>query len=310
MPPLSFRCLRLEPVLRRWLPLVALLPCAAPLAAQDSLPPADTTHLEAPRDSAGQGPFRVIVEKDSLGRPIIQYIEVRGLRHFRFDRSEGFRAPTDERAAHHDADSALCSANSCSRWASRTIPRRRRKPRATFARSGDLSEGAGRQRDHRLGLRAQGVRAGRLVHPAGPPVSQRREARPTGRSRSIELNLLGTATRFITTLPPHPRSQSLVSFQFLQPRLWRGPCPWPPLRDPGRTANGARWRSNGRSSHFRDKAGINDAARHPERAGDSVPRAASRTASDSLRRKYVLGRVEAGQGADPPGATEGISASA
>jgi len=56
---------------------IALLPFAAPVAAQDSIPAADTTQLAAPRDSAGQGPFRYLAETDSLGRPIINYIEIR-----------------------------------------------------------------------------------------------------------------------------------------------------------------------------------------------------------------------------------------
>lgn len=68
---------RPELVLRSWLLLLALLPVAAPLVAQDSAAVADTTHLAAPRDSAGQGPFQYLAETDSLGRPIIKYIEIR-----------------------------------------------------------------------------------------------------------------------------------------------------------------------------------------------------------------------------------------
>ncbi|HTS88503.1 MAG TPA: hypothetical protein VMG41_08435 [Gemmatimonadales bacterium] len=103
--------------------LALLAPCA--LRAQDSLPPRDTTHRELPRDSVGQHPLPVVpgmdslrdsvglhplflvpsndtlrdslglhpeieVPTDSLGRPIIKYIEVRRANIFDSAEVKGF----------------------------------------------------------------------------------------------------------------------------------------------------------------------------------------------------------------------------
>jgi hypothetical protein len=67
----------------RRLTIVLALVFPSVLAAQDSIPPADSTQFEAPADStqfeapADSTAPPVSVERDSLGRPIIEYVELR-----------------------------------------------------------------------------------------------------------------------------------------------------------------------------------------------------------------------------------------
>lgn len=286
---LSFRFPRPEPVLRSWLPLVALLPCTVPLAAQDSVPPADTTHLEAPRDSAGQGPFHSIVETDSLGRPIIKYVEIRTSDIFDSTEAKGF-LPHLMNALHfttryrivqrellfevgepYDSAKAAEVARNLRRLA---IFRKVRVDSATtdsgFVLKVLAQDGWSTQLDFRF----------------------RSAGKQTDWQASLsELNLLGTATRFVTRYR-HTPDRSLWNFQFQQPRLvWRTVSLG--LRYESRS-DGKRGSINLDRPFFSlsDRAGISTLLdiRNERvlqfREGFSSP-------SDSLRRQFAFGRVEA-----------------
>lgn len=257
------------------------------LRAQDSLPPADTTHLSAPRDSAF-GPIGRIPETDSLGRPLISFVEIR--RSDIFESSEarswlprainGLHIMTSERVIAREIllhpgepyDSAK-AAETARHLRARGIFRRVRVDSATtdsgfvlkvFAQDGWSTQtdvrfrSAGSQTDYQLSL--------------------------------IERNLLGTGTFFATRFR-HTPDRSQLGFQFVQPRLI------------SRTVSlGLRYesRSDGKRGQvaidrpffsLSDRAGISTLfdIRNERviqfRNGVSTP-------SDSLRRRFVYGRVE------------------
>jgi len=269
--------------------LAHLLTLAAPLAAQDSLPPADTTHRAAPRDSAGQGPFRVAIPTDTLGRPLIQYIEIRNSDIFDSSEAKGFlprlmnalhitthlgviqREVLQKTGEPFDSAKAAETARNLRRLG---IFRKVRVDSATtdtgFVLKVFAQDGWSTQADYRF----------------------RSAGKQTDWQISLtEGNVLGTATKF-TTRYRHTPDRSLVNFQFLQPRLL------------ARTVSlGLRYesRSDGKRGQvaverpffsLSDKLGvltlfdIRDERVIQFRDGFTSP-------SDSLRRKYVFGRVEA-----------------
>ncbi len=268
---------------------IALLLTAAPLAAQDSIPPADTTHLEAPRDSAGQTPPRYLAETDSLGRPIIRYLVIR--RADIFDSSEakswlprlvnGLHVVTAERVVSRELlvhegepyDSAKI-AETARHLRALGIFRRVVLDTVTtdsglvlnvFAQDGWSTQAdarfrsAGKQTDWQLSL--------------------------------IERNLVGTATYFATRYR-HTPDRSQLGFQFVQPRLIERTVSLG-LRYESRS-DGKRGQISIQRPFFSlsDKAGISTLfdVRNERviqfRDGVSAP-------SDSLRRRFLIGEVEA-----------------
>lgn len=282
----------LESCLRRWLLAVALaglLP--ASLSAQDSVPPVKPdTAAPLGRDSAF-GPQGVIpdVELDSLGRPIIKYIVV--YRSDVFDSAEtksflprlinGLHITTlpsvisreillQEGEAYDSAKAAETARNLRTLGIFRTvlidtITTEKGLTLRVIAKDGWTTSAdvrfrsAGSQTDWQIAL--------------------------------IERNLLGTATRFATRYR-HTPDRNQLGFQFLQPRLIKRVV-----------SLGLRYetRSDGKRGQvaierpfysLSDKAGIETlldirnerVLQFRDGVGD---------AADSLRRKFVLGRVEA-----------------
>ncbi len=290
-PHLSFARPRPEPVLRRWCYLILPFLVTAPAAAQDSLP-------QPPRDSASHpigvvedtaaGPGRIPIPTDSLGRPIIKYIEVRRSDIFDSTEAHGF-IPKLMNGLHFMTSSSVISreilleegqpydsadaAETARNLRSLAIFRKVRVDTATtdsgfvvkvYAQDGWSTQAdvrfrsAGKQTDWQLAL--------------------------------IEKNLIGTATRFAIRYR-HTPDRNQLGFQFLQPRLLARTVLLG-LRYESRT-DGKRGQVAIERPFFSlsDKAGIQTLfdvrneriLRFREGVGD---------ASDSLRRRYVIGQVE------------------
>jgi hypothetical protein len=271
------------------LPLVALLSYAVPLVAQDSLPPADTTQPEAPRDSVAAAAARPLIETDSLGRHIIRYINVRGSDIFDSSEAKGF-FPKLMNGLHFTTRRGVIT---------REILFKEGQPYD----SGTVAETARNLRGLAIFRR---VRIDSVTTDSGLVVNVfaqdgwstqldlrfRSAGNQTDWQVSLaEINLLGTGTRFITRYR-HTPDRSVVNFQFIQPRLI------------ARTVSlGLRFesRSDGKRAgvnidrpffSLSDKAGISTAFDIRDERVLQFRNGFS-AASDSLRRRYTLGKVEA-----------------
>lgn len=276
-----------ELVLRRWCLLLSLLVFARPVAAQDSVP-------QPPRDSAF-GPVGVlpdtpaVVERDTLGRPIIKYIEIHRSDIFDTTESRSFIAKLMNGL--HFMTSASVITNE--------ILFKVGEPYDSV----DVAETA---RNLRTVAVFRKVRIDSVTTDSGFTVKVFTQdgwsTQADVRFRSagsqtdwqvalIEKNLIGTATRFAVRYR-HTPDRNQLGFQFLQPRLFR------------RTVLlGLRYetRSDGKRGQvaiqrpffsLRDKAGISTLLDvRNERVLQF--REGFHDASDSLRRKYVLASVEA-----------------
>ncbi len=256
------------------------------LAAQDSLPPVDSIHLELPIDSTAPV-VSVEREVDSAGRPIIQYVEVR--RSDIFDTAEAKSwLPRVVNGLHV-----------------MTLPSIVR--RELLLKSGDPYDSA-RVAETARNLRTLGIFRKveidsvttdtgfvlKIFVQDGWSTQADVRFRSAGNQTDyqlalIERNLVGTATRFAIRYRRTP-DRSLVNFQFLQPRLL------------ARTVSlGLRYesRSDGKRSQvaverpffaLSDKAGIQTQFDYRNerviqfRNGVGDP-------SDSLRRQFAMGRV-------------------
>lgn len=258
-----------------------------PAAAQDSIP-------QAPRDSAF-GPIGVVndtapvVERDSLGRPIIKHIEIHRSDIFDSTESRGFLAKLMNGLHIMTVPGVI----------SREILFREGEPYDSV----DVAETA---RNLRTLAVFRKVRIDSVTTDSGFTVKVYAQDgwstqadlrfRSAGNQTDwqaalIEKNLLGTATRFAIRYR-HTPDRNQLGFQFLQPRLLARSV-----------LLGLRYetRSDGKRGQvaierpffsLRDKAGLTTlldvrnerVLRFREGFAD---------ASDSLRRKYLLGRVEA-----------------
>jgi hypothetical protein len=288
--PLSFCRPCPEPDLRRWLYLILPFLASVPAAAQDSLP-------QAPRDSAVH-PIGVVedsaatpatqVPTDSLGRPIIKYIEIRRADIFDSAEAHGF-LPKLMNGLHFMTGSSIIS---------REILLKEGEPYD----SADAAETARNLRSlgifRRVRIDSMTTDSGfvvRVYAQDGWSTQADVRFRSAGSQTDwqlalIEKNLIGTATRFAIRYR-HTPDRNQLGFQFLQPRLVN------------RTVLlGLRYetRSDGKRGQvaierpffsLSDKAGVQTlldvrnerVLRFREGLAD---------ASDSLRRKYLLGKVE------------------
>ncbi len=280
-----------SPVLRRWFAPVLLFVVSVPAAAQDSIP-------QAPRDSAVKPGFvvddsgrvrpYVPVERDSLGNPIIKYIEVRRSDIFDSTEAHGFlprlmnglhfmttpRVITREILLKEGQPyDSIDAAETARNLRALGIFRRVRVDSATtdsgFVVKVFAQDGWSTQAD--LRFRSAGSQTDWQV-------------------AMIEKNLIGTATKFAVRYR-HTPDRNQLGFQFLQPRLFARSV-----------LLGLRYetRSDGKRGQvalerpffsLRDKAGI---ATLLDVRNERVLqfRDGFADASDSLRRKYLLGRVE------------------
>lgn len=193
--------------------LALALPSA--LAAQDSLPPADSTLLEVAADTTA--PLNSVVrEVDSLGRPIIKYVEVR--RSDIFDSTEAKSwFPRLINGLHVVTLPGIVS-------------------RELLLKPGDSYDSA-RVAETARNLRTLGIFRKiqidsvttdtgfvlKVYAQDGWSTQADLRFRSAGNQTDyqialIERNLIGTATRFAVRYRRTP-DRSLVSFQFLQPRL-------------------------------------------------------------------------------------------
>ena len=274
-----------------FLPLLA----SVPAAAQDSLPQAPRDSASRPigvvdsvaQDTIGQ-PTRVPVATDSLGRPIIQYIEVRRSDIFDSAEAHGF-LPKLMNGLHFMTASSVVS---------REILLKEGQPYD----SADAAETARNLRT--LGIFRK-VRIDSVTTDSGFVVKVFAQdgwsTQADVRFRSagsqtdwqlalIEKNLVGTATRFAIRYR-HTPDRNQLGFQFLQPRLLARSV-----------LLGLRYetRSDGKRGQvaierpffsLSDKAGVQTLLDvRNERVIQF--RGGLADASDSLRHKYVLGKVE------------------
>jgi len=259
------------------------------LSAQDSLPPADTGQLvEAGADTVPGVPDAVR-EVDSLGRPIIKYVEVRQSDIFEAAEAKSW-LPRVVNGLHIMTSPGIIS-------------------RELLLREGDPYDSA-RAAETARNLRTIGIFRRVQVDSAttdtgfvlkvyaqdGWSTQADLRFRSAGSQTDwqislTERNLLGTATRFATRYR-HTPDRSLINFQFLQPRLVAR-----------RVSLGLRYesRSDGKRAQvaierpfysLSDKAGIatlfeiRNERLIQFREGVGSP-------SDSLRRRFVIGKVEA-----------------
>lgn len=289
--PYHSRALFRSPVLRRWLAPVLLFVVSVPAAAQDSIPQAPRDSAVKPSyvvdDSGGGRPYGP-VERDSLGNPIIKYIEIRRSDIFDSTEAHGF-LPKLMNGLHF---------MTAPRVITREILLKEGQPYDSI----DAAETA-------RNLRALGifrrVRVDTVTTDSGFVVKVFAQDgwstqadlrfRSAGNQTDwqvamIEKNLVGTATRFAVRYR-HTPDRNQLGFQFLQPRLF------------ARTVLlGLRYetRSDGKRGQvaierpffsLRDKAGISTLLDvRNERVLQF--RDGFADASDSLRRKYLLGRIE------------------
>jgi hypothetical protein len=280
---------RPEPVLRRWYCLLLSVLVRVPAAAQDTLPP-------LPRDSAFK-PSGVVsdtvvpavpVERDSFGRPIIKYIEVRRSDIFEPSEAHGFLPKLMNGLHFMTAGSVI----------SREILFKVGQPYD----SADVAETARNLRTlavfRRVVIDSATTDSGfvmKVFAQDGWSTQADVRFRSAGSQTDwqlalIEKNLVGTASRFAIRYR-HTPDRNQLGFQFLQPRLL------------ARTVLlGLRYetRSDGKRGQvaierpffsLRDKAGISTSLDvRNERVLQF--REGLADASDSLRRKYLLGRVE------------------
>jgi len=268
--------------------LILLCPPAA-LFAQDTIPPVDTTSQEPLRDSTVTAAPRTVVQTDTLGRPIINYIEI--------DRSDVF---TEAEAKH---------------WLPRLVNGLHITTsegvitRELLVHVGDPYDSA-KVAETARHLRALGVfakvRIDTVSTDSGFVMTVKTQdgwsTQPSARFRSagsqtdwqlalMELNLLGTASYFAGSYR-HTPDRNQTSFQFIQPRLI------------ARTVSlGLTYQSLSDGSRERvaisrpffslsDQSGITTlldvSNQRVLQFRDGVA-----TPSDSLRRIYTIGRVEA-----------------
>jgi hypothetical protein len=256
------------------------------LAAQDSIPPADSTHFETPPDTT---PPVAPVERDSLGRPIIRYIEVR--RSDIFDSTEARSwLPRLVNGLHVMTLPGIIS-------------------RELLLKVGDPYDSA-RVAETARNLRTLGIFRKVVLDSAttdtgfvfkvfaqdGWTTQADLRFRSAGNQTDyqislIERNLIGTATRFAIRYR-HTPDRDIFAFQFLQPRLLV------------RTVSlGLRYESRSDGTRaaiavdrpffsLSDRAGIQTLFDYRNervlqfRDGVADP-------SDSLRRQFVFGRVVA-----------------
>jgi len=268
--------------------LVLLLP--ASLGAQDSLPPADTLRLDVPRDSAG-APVGYVADHDSLGRPIITRIDVHRSDVFDSTEAKGWLAGLVNSLHITSAEYVI-----------------RRELLFAEGEAYDSAKVAETLRNiRRLGV-FRSVRIDTTTTRKGFVIDVRTQDGWTtqidGRFRStgnqtdwqiglVERNLVGTATR-LSGRYRHTPDRNLWNVGFLQPRLFAQ-----------RVSLGVRYESRTDGDRgalaidrpffaLSDRRGVLTLLEvRNERVlqfseGLGPP-------SDSLRRNYVLGRVEAAQ---------------
>jgi len=269
--------------------VVGLMLLLAPaLQAQDSVPPADTASLELPRDSAG-APVGYVAQHDSLGRPIIVRINI--VRSDIFDSSEakGWLARVVNglhvTSAEYVVRRELLFKEGEPYDSAKVAETLRNLRRVSVFRNVRIDTATGRK-----GLVAT------VVTQDGWTTQLDGRFRSTGNQTDwqialIEKNLLGTATKLAGRYR-HTPDRNMWNLQFLQPRLFAQSVSLG-LRYESRS-DGDRGQVAIDRPFFAlsDKKGIYTLFDVRNERVLQFTNGAS-AASDSLRRSFMMGRVEA-----------------